>query len=90
MNRGQRIVLVIALGLLLAGAGSGVNLLMLDRVDDGWFSYAPSTGVTVSDAYYRPVTDRAIVEQGLVWLVALALWTGASCWLLRSGARTDD
>jgi hypothetical protein len=78
--------LVVALGLGLTAVASGVNLLMLDRFDNGWFTYAPNTGVTVSDAYYRPVTDRAIVEQGLVWLAALALWTGVSCWLLRPGA----
>jgi hypothetical protein len=84
VNRAQRIVLVIALGLALLGAAIGANLLMLDRYDDGWFSYAPNPGVTVSDLYFRPASDGSIVQQGLVWVVALAVWTAASVRLLRT------
>ena len=77
-------MLVIALGVGLVGAASGVNLLMLERFDDSWFVYSADTSVTVSDAYFKPVTDEAVVQQGLVWLAALALWTAASFRLLRT------
>jgi hypothetical protein len=88
VNTAQRIVLVIALGIALVAIAGAVNLLMLDRVGPGWFAYAPNTGVTFSpsetDTYFAVATDRSIMEQAGVWLLALATWAGASLWLLRT------
>ena len=84
MNRAQRIILVVALGVALLVAAVVVNLLMLARFDGGWFAYVPSSPVTTSDNYFTVTSDRAIMRQGLVWLAALALWTGVSLWLLRT------
>ena len=88
MNTAQRIVLVIALGIGLVAIAGTVNIVMLDRVGPGWFAYAPNTGVTFSpsqtDSYFVVPTDRSIIEQGAVWLLALATWAGASVWLLRT------
>ena len=84
MNRAQRIVLVVALGVGLVALAVVLNLLMLDRFDGGWFAYEPNASITTSDTYFTVVSDRAIVRQGLVWLAALALWTGVSLRLLRT------
>jgi len=89
MNRAQRIVLVIALGIALVAIALTLNLVMTDRyLASGWFAYAPNTGVTFSpsqtDDYFVVVSDRSIMEQGAVWLVAVGTWTLASLWLLRS------
>ena len=88
MNLGQRIILVIALAIALFAVAGAANLLMLDRVDAGWFAYAPNTGATLSpsqtDSYFAVATDRSIIEQSAVWLLALATWAGASLWLLRT------
>ena len=89
MNQAQRIVLVIALGLALFAVAGAVNLVLLDRVGAGWFDYAPNTGVTTSqtDTYYVVPTDRDVLEQAGIWLLALATWAGASVWILRNRAQ---
>jgi hypothetical protein len=82
-------VVVIALGVGIMGLATGVNLLMVDR-HEGWFSYAPDAAVTVSDGYFTAADDTSVLEQGLVWLAGLAVWTAASVWLLRTPARRGD
>jgi hypothetical protein len=91
VNRAQRIVLVVAMGIGLFALAGAANLLLLDRPDPGWFTYSPSVGVTMSetDTYFVTASDRDVVEQAAVWLAALAGWTGASVWLLRSSGPTD-
>ena len=87
MNHGQRIVLIIALGLAGVVVSIAANLVMTDPPGSGWFPLSGSTGVTFSpsqsDNYVVVLSDRAILEQAAVWLAGLALWTAASCWLLR-------
>ena len=95
MNHAQRVVLVIALGIGLFAIAGAASFITLDRVGAGWFSYAPNTGITLSpsdqtDTYYVVPTDRAIVEQAGIWLLALVTWAGASVWLLRARPVTDE
>lgn len=93
MNHGQRIVLVVALGFAAVVVAIAANLVMTDPPGTGWFPVSGSTGVTFSpsktDSYVVVMSDRAILEQAGVWVVGIALWAAASCWLLRSGARPD-
>jgi len=89
VNRAQRIVLVIAMAVGLFVAAGALSFITLDRVGGGWFAYAPNTGATLSpsqqtDTYYVVPTDRAILEQAGIWLLALVTWSGASLWLLRT------
>jgi hypothetical protein len=88
VNTAQRVVLVVALGIAMIAVAGALNLLLLDRIGAGWFSLDESTGATFSpsqtDTYYVVPTDRAIVEQAGIWLLALATWGGASLWLLRT------
>jgi hypothetical protein len=88
VNRAQRIVLVIALGVGLLTAALVANLLMLEPYG-GWFAYAPNTSITATSDYFVHPTDGELVRQGLVWLAALALWTAASLRLLRTQDHTD-
>ena len=88
MNTAQRVVLVVALGIAMLAIAGALNLVLLDRIGAGWFSLDESTGATFSpsqtDTYYVVPTDRAIVEQAAIWLLALATWGGASLWILRT------
>lgn len=89
MNRAQRVVVVIALGIGMVVVAGALSFLTLHRVDGGWSSYAPNVGVAFTptqqtDTYYVVPTDRAIAEQAGIWLLALVTWAGASLWLLRS------
>ena len=88
MNLAQRIVLVIALGLAMVAIAGALNLVLLDGIGAGWLSLDESSGATFSpsqtDTYYVVPTDRTIVEQAAIWLLALATWGGASLWILRT------
>jgi hypothetical protein len=85
VNTAQRIVLVVALGIALFAIAGAANLLMDYPSANGWFAYAPNTGVTAQiDDYYIVVDDGVVMRQAGVWLLALATWAGASVWLLRS------
>ena len=87
-------MLVIALAIGLVVAASALSFITLDRVGAGWFAYAPNTGVASSpsqqtDTYYVVPTDRAILEQAGIWLLALITWVAASLWLLRAGPAAE-
>ena len=85
-------MLVIALGIGLFAVAGALSLLSLDRLGDGWFSLDESTGVTLSsqtDTYYVVPTDRTVVEQAGIWLLAVVTWAGASVWLLRTPRSVD-
>jgi hypothetical protein len=95
VNLAQRVVVVIALGIGLFVVAAAVSFLTLDRVDGGWFAYAPNTGVTLepsqqTDTYYVVPTDRAMAEQAGIWLLALVTWAGASLWLLRTRSKAVE
>lgn len=74
----QRVLLVVALGLVAAVAASAANALMSDPLDGGWFAYAPNTAVTFS-----PSRDETIYRVAAVWLGAIGIWTLVSLLILR-------
>jgi hypothetical protein len=78
VNTRQRVVVVIALGVLAAAGAQFTNLLLVSD-DGGWFAYAPNTG-----AVFAPDGTGTIWREALTWIAATALWAGASLWLLRS------
>lgn len=90
VNTAQRIVLVIALGVALVIVTITANLLADDPLSSGWLDVAPNVGATVTDDYFIVVDDDVIVRQAAAWLASLALWTGASLWLLRTREETSD
>jgi hypothetical protein len=73
----QRTVIVIASGLGLAVLAATANRLVAEP-PEGWFVYAPNTGVT-----YPPSSDTDIWREAGVWLGALLMWTGLALWLYR-------
>jgi hypothetical protein len=84
MNRAQRIVVVVALGLALVVAVWGSNLLMLDAPTD-WFTYSPSAAPSQqTDTYFVVLDDSAVVQQVALGLSAIAVWTASGLWLLRT------
>jgi hypothetical protein len=76
MNRAQRIVLVIALGIGMIAIAIAANLVMTDPLDPSWFDL--SEGPRRSDDYFVVMSDRAILEQVGIWLLAVATWAGAA------------
>lgn len=79
VNRAQRHVAVVAIGLTCAISAQTINRL-LDRgdVDGGWFMYAPN-----SDPPFTPSFDGPIWRTSLVWLAAVLVWTLAAWRLYR-------
>jgi hypothetical protein len=77
---GQRIVVVIALGLALATIAQTINHVCFSDAG-GWFGYAPGTDVKFFPQSH-PARDAWI--RAAVWLVALATWCGVSFRLLRA------
>ena len=81
----QRVVLVVALGLLLLSGGAWWYLGEVTAPPGGWFAYEPSHQQT--DTYWYVTTGRR--AEFLVVPVALVLfWTATSLWLL--GLRPDS
>jgi hypothetical protein len=71
-------VLVVGLGLALTVLGGYITSLGSPAAQFGWFGYAPLTN------QFRPEdSDLAPWAQFLVWLALIAVWTGASAWLLK-------
>lgn len=69
VNRAQRHVVVIAVGLALAVCASATNRLVSGTGDGGWFMYAPDSGQP-----FLPSGDATVVRQSLVWLGAVVCW----------------
>jgi hypothetical protein len=84
MNGRQRVVLVVAFGVVASIGAVLANRLLADG-DGGWFAYAPNTG-----AIFTPDRTSVIWRESLVWLTATAIWVGVSLWLLRSSGRSED
>ena len=75
LNLAQRIVVVVALG---AGLHTLWAYLACRPAEGGWFNYTPLTAQT--DAY---VVGGGSGVGPLLWaIVAIAVWAGASLWLL--------
>ncbi len=88
VNRSQRIVIVIAVGVALAVAVQTVNGLLFET-RGGWFGYAPGTNAVFSaDAFDGARGDT--LARAAVWLCAVVTWAGLSAWLLRSPKSGSD
>lgn len=85
LERGQRVVLVIAAGVAVAALASGTNGLVLDREPDGgWFAYAPNTGVEFSP-------ERAAdTWRTFVWVAAASIWGAFSVRVLSARRPPED
>ncbi len=74
---------MIALAGILRVVGSYVLLrFVLDDSGDGFFGYVPLTRAS-------PANTSSIPEL-IVWLVTIAVWAGASLWLLGLPQRGSD
>jgi hypothetical protein len=82
LGRGQRVVIVIALGLALRTVGG--FLTSLGRRAVGWYAYSPLTTRLhpVGLGLHRPV-------RLLIWLVLIVIWAAASVLVLRPAAASD-
>lgn len=80
MNLAQRVVLSLALAAALGVVAQTVNDLLLDEVSGGWFMYQPDAAALMSSAS----SDGESLRAAAVWLVATALWLGASWRLFRT------
>ena len=69
MNRAQRHVFVIAIGLVIAVCAGALNRLLGDDVDGGWFIYEPN-----SSQPFASHRDGTIVRESLIWLGAVLSW----------------
>lgn len=79
MNRGQRIVIVVGLGVALYFAGGWITTRG-SGAQYGWVAYAP-----LSNTYNTPNLGGFHPWVRLViWLVLIAVWVMASAFLLRS------
>jgi heme/copper-type cytochrome/quinol oxidase subunit 1 len=72
----QRVVIVVALGLVLAVVGSFVTSLGSAAV--GWYAYSPLTSASFGPGHGLPSWVRL-----LIWLALIAIWAAASIRLLR-------
>lgn len=79
---GQRVVIVIALGVALTLAGHFITSL---GGRSGWYAYSPLT----ASVYPRPGLLPGWARL-LIWLGLLAAWTGASLYLLRARPAPGD
>ena len=79
----QRIVIVVALGFAMRV----LQWWLLEDHDlrDGWFNYAPNSGLA-----YSPANRFSPVVFGLGSLALLAAWCVASVWLLAMRPKTED
>ncbi len=82
LGRAQRVVIVIALGLVLRTVGS--FLASLGRGALGWYAYSPLTVRLVPPGSGPPRPVRL-----LIWLVLIVIWAAASIRVLRQVPAQD-
>lgn len=87
LNRGQRIVLVVALGAALYVLG--VYITTLDTPGSGWVAYAPLSQVAHSSFTGTPFAGLHPWVRLVVWLGLTVIWAGCSVALLRSRPRAE-
>ena len=80
-NRSQRLVAVIALGVIAAAAASAY--VAANGPTGRWFGYAPNTG-----AKFEPDRDPYVRDQFLPWVAAAVVWALCSIRLLRTPTST--
>jgi hypothetical protein len=80
----QRVVIVVAIGLVLLGAWSWWYFGEIAASEGGWMSYAPLTETST----YAYVVERRRPLYLIVPIVLIVAWASVSVWLL--GSRTDD
>jgi hypothetical protein len=87
LNRSQRVVLLVAIGVVVAVATVALTHEWdQGRPVGGWFSYAPNTSVTFgSDGSSWPIWRDA-----LAWFFAAAIWCAAGLYLLRTTEAIDE
>jgi heme/copper-type cytochrome/quinol oxidase subunit 1 len=78
LNRGQRVVLVVALG---AGLDVACSWLTASDRLTGWTGYAP---LSTSSTFAGPFPTMPAWAQIVIWLALIAVWGAVSLWLLRS------
>jgi hypothetical protein len=76
LSQPQRVVIVTALGLVLATVGSFVT--SLGSGGAGWYAYAPLTS-----AGFLPGGGLASWLRLIIWLALIAIWAAASLRLLK-------
>jgi hypothetical protein len=82
LNLGQRVLIVITLGILLYLLGAWIATL--GNRFYGWVAYTPLTGASPSPS---GLTGREMI---LVWAFLALVWCGLSLVVLRSPSRTRD
>ena len=76
----ERVILVVALGVMVAAIAAAIASILNDPRDGSWFAYAPNTAV----AFDGPEpSDWPTVRTALIWIVAAVAWAAPSLWLLR-------
>ncbi|WP_436792695.1 hypothetical protein [Actinospongicola halichondriae] len=86
MTMPQRVVLVVALGLLVVSGWAWWYFGEVAPVNDGWFAYAPDQQ---TDTYWYATTRRP-PEFLIVPVALVALWAAISIWLLGLRASPDS
>jgi len=81
LGRSQRIVVVIALGLVLETVGSYVVNLG-SGLASGWYAYSPFTA-----GGFAPSTGLHGWLRLIIWLVLIGVWALGSIWVLRPSSR---
>jgi len=76
LNAGQRVVIVIAIGIALAALG--LFLTKLGSPRSGWHAYPPLTR-----GFWRPGTGLPAWLRLIIWLGLTGIWACASIVLLR-------
>ena len=82
LNRGQRVVLVVGLGVFLATVGRYVEAQSIPG--GGWFGYAPETSIAFS-----PRSGLRPWVAAVLWTCLTAVWVAVSIWLLRNPGEPD-
>jgi cytochrome bd-type quinol oxidase subunit 1 len=82
LNRGQRIVVVVALAGALFFVGSYVTTLGRS----GWVAYAPLSEAANSSLTSSPLSGLHPWVRLVVWLVLIVVWAMTSLVLLRSSS----
>ena len=87
LNRGQRIVLVVALAAALYILG--LYITALGNAGSGWVAYAPLTQVAHSPLTGEPLGGLHAWVRLVLWLGLTVIWAGCSVALLRSRPRAE-
>jgi hypothetical protein len=82
LNFPQRVVVVVTAGLALLALRARI---LGSGPADGWFNYAPTSGIAFSPSSLG-WTDDGVLALTLLMVVG---WAGLALWLFRSGKRQE-